>query len=97
MHLPLSLSYIILPYLAINLLAFLVMLSDKMKARASHHERISEGQLFFMASIFAALGVYLGMFTFRHKTKKWYFIIGIPLLIVQNIALIYLIHIFAFT
>lgn len=97
MNSPLPLNYIILPYLAINLLAFLIMLSDKLRARASHHERISEGQLFFMASIFGALGVYLGMFTFRHKTKKWYFLIGIPLLIVQNIALIYLISLFIFS
>lgn len=85
-----SLNYIILPYLAINILAFLVMLNDKSKSRLSHHERISEGQLFFLATCFGALGVYLGMFVFRHKTRKWYFLIGIPLLIVQNMALIYL-------
>lgn len=87
-----SLNYIIFPYLAINLLAFLVMLNDKLKSRLTHHERISEGQLFFLATIFGALGVYLGIFVFRHKTRKWYFVIGIPLLIIQNIALIYLIY-----
>ena len=84
-----SLNYIIIPYLAINLIAFLVMLNDKIKSRLTQHERISEGQLFFLATIFGALGVYLGMFIFRHKTKKWYFLLGIPLLILQNLSLIY--------
>lgn len=81
-------------FAAINILAFLIMLIDKIKSTKSNAERISEGQLFFLATFFAALGVYLGMFTFRHKTKKWYFLIGIPLLIAQNLALVYLIYLY---
>lgn len=68
------------------------MWMDKTKSRKTGAERISEGTLFFMATIFAALGVYVGMFTFRHKTRKWYFLIGIPLLIAQNLALFYVIY-----
>jgi uncharacterized membrane protein YsdA (DUF1294 family) len=30
------------------------------------------------------------MLSFRHKTKKWYFQIAIPLLILQNLATLYL-------
>ncbi len=81
-------------FLVINTIAFLIMLVDKIKSRNNTAKRISEGTLFFLASAFAALGVYLGMFTFRHKTQKWYFLIGIPLLIIQNSALIYLIFIY---
>ena len=84
-----ALNYIIIPYLAINLIAFLVMLDDKIKSRLTQHERISEGQLFFLATIFGAIGVYVGMFIFHHKTKKWYFLLGIPFLILQNLSLIY--------
>jgi uncharacterized membrane protein YsdA (DUF1294 family) len=82
--------YIIGPLLTINLVAFVIMWIDKIKSTQADSSRISEGMLFFMATVFAGLGVYLGMFTFRHKTKKWYFLIGIPLLIVQNIATLYL-------
>lgn len=81
-------------FLMINLAAFFIMLSDKIKSAKPGAARISEGMLFFLASAFGSLGVYAGMFVFRHKTKKWYFLIGIPLLIIQNAALAYLIHLF---
>jgi uncharacterized membrane protein YsdA (DUF1294 family) len=75
----------------INLVAFLLMLWDKAQSRKNGAERISEGLLFFMATMFGAIGVYLGMLTFRHKTRKWYFLIGIPMLMLENIALLVLI------
>jgi uncharacterized membrane protein YsdA (DUF1294 family) len=62
------------------------MYLDKKKSRQNGHRRISEGMLFFLATIFGSIGVYLGMFIFRHKNKKWYFIVGIPILILQNIV-----------
>lgn len=86
--------YIIIVLAAINLIAFLVMLIDKLKSVNSNTQRISEGMIFFLATAFGSLGVYLGMFIFRHKTQKWYFLIGIPLLIVQNAAMAYLIYLF---
>lgn len=73
----------------VNLLAFFAMFWDKLKSRKAGAERISEGLLFFMATAFGSVGVYAGMFTFRHKTRKWYFVVGIPLLIAQNIALLF--------
>jgi len=76
-------------FLAINLLAFFIMLLDKVKSRKNNSRRISEGMLFFMATVFGSLGVYAGMFAFRHKTRKWYFLTGIPMLVVQNIVFLY--------
>ncbi|MBT3356464.1 DUF1294 domain-containing protein [bacterium] len=79
-------------FILINLSAFMLMFFDKNRSRKQHNRRrISEGMLFFMATFFGSIGVYLGMFAFRHKTQKWYFTIGIPLLILQNIAFLYLI------
>lgn len=77
-------------FVAINLLAFFVMLLDKNKAKKNGAERISEGMLFFMAVAFGSIGVYVGMLVFRHKTKKWYFIAGIPLIMLQNFSFLYL-------
>lgn len=78
----------------INLLAFLIMLNDKIKSVSPGTERVSEGLLFFLAAAFGSLGVYLGMFVFRHKTHKWYFLVGIPLLIIQNWATVYLLYLY---
>lgn len=68
------------------------MLLDKIKSENGRSERISEGLLFFMASAFGSLGIYAGMFFFRHKTRKWYFLIGIPLIFIENIAVFYLLY-----
>lgn len=76
-------------FAAINLVSFIIMGNDKRKSIRSGADRTPEGLLFFMASAFGAIGVYAGMFAFRHKTKKWYFLLGIPLLILQNIATMY--------
>lgn len=88
--------YIIAPLIIINLIAFGVMLIDKIKSAKPGAERISEGLLFFMATVFGSFGVYAGMFAVRHKTQKWYFLIGIPLLMVENLATAYLIYLFFF-
>ena len=79
-------------FLVVNLIAFGTMWVDKWKARRSGTERISEGMLFFLATAFGSVGVYVGMFVFRHKTRKWYFLVGIPLLILQNIALFLVVY-----
>ena len=66
------------------------MANDKRKSmQGGNPERIPEGLLFFLAAAFGAAGIYTGMLTFRHKTKKWHFQLGIPLLILQNLATLY--------
>lgn len=79
-------------FAAINLAAFFAMLFDKQRSKQSGAERLSEGTLFFMAAMFGSIGVFLGMLAFRHKTQKWHFIIGIPALIMQQLALFSLIY-----
>lgn len=86
---------ILIFFFVINLVAFLIMFLDKVKSRRAGAERISEGMLFFLATIFGSVGVYAGMFAFRHKSRKWYFLIGIPLLILQNCASLYFIYTYA--
>lgn len=75
-------------FAAINVIAFFIMGWDKRQSRRTGTERISEGLLFFMATAFGALGVFLGMFAFRHKTRTWYFLLGIPLALAGNLALL---------
>ena len=90
-----SLQILIGIFAAINLFSFFMMARDKRKSiRGNGKRRTPEGIIFFLAAAFGSIGVYLGMLSFRHKTKKWYFQIGIPLLILQNVATLYLVNTF---
>ena len=74
-------------FVLINLFSFFIMGRDKRKAiKGKANKRAPEGFLFFLATMFGSVGVFLGMYAFRHKTKKWYFQIGIPMLVLQNVA-----------
>jgi uncharacterized membrane protein YsdA (DUF1294 family) len=76
----------------VNLAAFLVILWDKSRSRKAGAERISEATIFLLAAAMGSVGVYAGMLLFRHKTRKWQFIVGIPLLMIQNAAFLYLVY-----
>nr|WP_044158853.1 DUF1294 domain-containing protein [Virgibacillus sp. MSP4-1] len=52
---------------------------DKRKSKKGKW-RISETRLFVIAIIGGALGSTMGMYVFHHKTKKWKFKVGFPLL-----------------
>ena len=71
--------------LAVNLAAFVLMGADKRKARRGAW-RISERTLFLPALLGGALGGVLGMRTFHHKTRHWYFRWGFPLLLALQLA-----------
>ncbi|MEJ0021251.1 MAG: DUF1294 domain-containing protein [Candidatus Doudnabacteria bacterium] len=72
---------------AVNLLAFILVGIDK-KSSVDNTERIPEVYYFFIAIFFASLGVLLGMIFFHHKTRKFYFPLGISLLILEQAALL---------
>ena len=77
--------------LAINILTFVVFGVDKYKAIKKQY-RVPEETLFLLAVMGGSAGALAGMFMFRHKTRKWYFRIGIPCIwAVQILLLIYLI------
>ena len=65
-----------------------MMYFDKWKAKKGKY-RISEKALFVVALLLGGIGVYLGMYKFRHKTKHNLFTIGIPITIVLNIFTVY--------
>ena len=79
-------SIIILYLIIINLLAFLLMGLDKRKAKR-HKWRIPEKALFLSAIIGGSIGALLGMQVFRHKTKHASFRIGMPCILIVQIAL----------
>lgn len=79
-------GYIAAGYLVIvNLIGFLAMGMDKRKAR-KHKWRIKEATLFLLAVIGGSIGCWLGMYVFHHKTKHWYFVIGMPAILALQVA-----------
>ncbi len=74
----------------INLFGFILMGIDKHKAERNAW-RISEVTLFMAAIFGGSIGCMAGMHVFRHKTKHWKFLIGMPLIFVlQSAVLIFL-------
>lgn len=78
-------KYLLIYLLLINLTGFFAMFLDKQKAKKGKW-RISEKTLFLFAFLGGSLGTTLGMNTFRHKTKHWYFKFGMPLILILQIA-----------
>ena len=61
------------------------------KRRASKRAfRIPEATLFLIALIGGSIGSIIGMYTFRHKTRHWYFVYGMPFILFVQIALVVL-------
>jgi uncharacterized membrane protein YsdA (DUF1294 family) len=69
----------------INCIAFALMGIDKSRARRGSW-RISEKTLFLSALLGGSPGAWLGMYVFRHKTRHWYFVIGMPLIFALQIV-----------
>ena len=69
-----------------NVLGVAVMWSDKRRARL-HRWRIPEKVLFGVSLLGGSAGTWAGMYLFRHKTKHWYFVWGIPAILLAQIAL----------
>ena len=75
--------------IVINLIGFAVMFIDKYKAKRGSW-RIPESTIFLITAIGGGIGTIAGMYTFRHKTKKAKFTIGLPaILILEIILLVY--------
>ena len=77
-------TLLIVYLLLINIAAFALFGADKKKARRGDW-RISEKALFLSAVLGGSLGALIGMWLFHHKTKHWYFVIGIPAILVLQI------------
>jgi uncharacterized membrane protein YsdA (DUF1294 family) len=77
--------------ISMSIIAFVAMGMDKRKAR-QHKHRISEKTLWTLAIVGGAIGSYVGMIFFRHKTKHLNFRIGFTLLAVVQFILVFWIY-----
>ena len=80
-------AYIIIGYLLLaNAVTFITYGIDKYKAKKGKW-RISEATLLLMAVFGGSIGAWLGMKAFHHKTMHKKFYIGVPVIIILQIAI----------
>ncbi len=76
---------------AVNIIAFVMFGADKSKARRGKH-RIRERSLFLISFAGGAIGAFLGMKIFRHKTKHKSFTLGIPAILILQVIISVLLY-----
>lgn len=75
---------------AVNFITFFVYGADKRRARIPGARRVPEKTLFALALLLGSAGALLGMRVFHHKTRHWYFRLGIPaILLAQSAAAVF--------
>ena len=82
-------------YLAvINVVTLVVFVRDKIVAARGNDggRRTPEAVLLGLSLAGGAVGGLLGMFIARHKTKKWYFVWGLPAFILLDAVLVLFAH-----
>lgn len=75
---PTTIKLLICYYIAINIVLFVLMAVDKVRARRNEW-RIKEATLFICALLGGGIGGFLGMKLFHHKTKSGTFMLYMPL------------------
>ena len=77
--------------LLMSLTDFLLMGADKRRSRRQGARRVPERTFFLLALLGGSPGALAGMYLFRHKTRHWYFVLGMPaILILQAAAVVYI-------
>ncbi|MFG6384850.1 MAG: DUF1294 domain-containing protein [Lachnospiraceae bacterium] len=75
--------------IVVNFLGFFLMGLDKWKAK-NKKWRVSEKTFFGVSLCGGSIGTWLGMYVFHHKTRHWYFVIGIPFILLLQAIIGYL-------
>ena len=78
-------EYGIIYLFAINIITFLLYGLDKQKAKQNRW-LIPEKVLLGAAVLGGSIGALLGMRMFHHKTQKWKFKLGVPVILALQIA-----------
>ncbi len=78
-------KWVIAYIVIVNIMAFCLYGADK-SAAIKQKQRIPNRVLLSLAVFGGSLGALAGMYTFRHKTKKWYYTITVPALLILQIA-----------
>ena len=79
-------NLILIYLILVNITGFAMMGIDKRRAKRGAW-RIPEKTLFLVSALGGSIGTWVGMYFFHHKTKHWYFVVGMPLILIVQIIL----------
>jgi uncharacterized membrane protein YsdA (DUF1294 family) len=82
---------VLIIFALLSLLGFTLVYLDKRKA-VEHAWRIPEKTFFVLGLIGGAAGILIGMYVFRHKTRKAVFIGVLIFDLIANIIILYLVR-----
>lgn len=81
-------KFLLIYLCVINFIAFVIYAIDKVNA-AEHRTRIRILTLLGIAFIGGSVGAILAMYLLHHKTKKDYFVVGVPLIMIMQIFVLF--------
>lgn len=84
-------EYILIYFAAISLITAIVTFYDKKAAKKCTKHRVPEKILFVLAILGGSLAEFLTMLKIRHKTKHKRFMIGLPIIMVLQVVILWLI------
>ena len=82
-------KYFLIYLAVINVIALIVTIHDK-RAAVRGKWRVSERALLLISALGGAPTMYITMLIIRHKTRKAYFMVGIPLIFMIELAVVLL-------
>ena len=83
---------IVFAYIAvISLISIIVCCYDKIAAKKFTKHRTRESTLLLLSALGGSVAMLLTMYAIRHKTKHAKFMVGIPFIIIAQIAIVALI------
>lgn len=74
--------------LGFSMLGFFLMGYDKLQAKRGGR-RVPEKWFFLLSLLGGTPGAILGMYTFHHKTRHWYFKWGLPAILLFQLGLLW--------
>ena len=83
-------KYFLLYLLIISVLSVIVTVTDKICA-IYQKWRVRERTLFILSALGGCVAMYLTMLLIRHKTKHKRFMIGLPIIILLQVVILWLI------
>lgn len=82
-------KFVVYYLLIINIITLIMFGIDKINSIENNRNRIRIITLLGLAFIGGSLGGLIAMYAFNHKTKKNYFSVGIPLIMVMQVVVVF--------
>lgn len=79
---------VIVYYVAVNVYSFMLLNSQKKNEEEGNCNKIRDGNLFVTAILGGALGIYLGAFVLRFRTRSLFLMVFMPVIVVINLFFI---------